>query len=253
MDKREIRKVNTDEIEGEYILKNTAPGKKKIIFSTVIWFDPESDKYYFKSESDMNGNRLAGQVVSHKLIQDLLSISKWMVKPIGESWKDPDRIHSGGIDTEYERKYKTMAGKRRRKDDDGAGYADRFSKWTEEDDKHLRKALKRQADQKKSDEGPKYAGAPYNRAEDEEAIKAALDRLRRTKEFSCLKCGKWIANVGDGLHDTCEEEWKTFEKCGLCSDCWTNQKHPNETTEKFQRSMDEFRDAVNGDTEEDTR
>ena len=40
--KREVRKVNTDEIEGEYILKNTDPDKKKIIFSTVIWYDPET-------------------------------------------------------------------------------------------------------------------------------------------------------------------------------------------------------------------
>ena len=39
MDKREIRKVNTDEIEGEYILKNTDPGKKKIIL--ILFFRSE--------------------------------------------------------------------------------------------------------------------------------------------------------------------------------------------------------------------
>ena len=100
IDKRHIKKVNTDEIEGEYILKNTDPDKKKIIFSTVIWYDPETKKYYFKSESDMNGNVLAGQVVSHKLVQDLLSISKWTLKPLGKLWNEPSRVYSGGIDTE---------------------------------------------------------------------------------------------------------------------------------------------------------
>ena len=64
-DKKEVTKIKTDEIEGEYILKNTTgpdkkaiksymvPDKKKIIYSTVIWYDPETGKYYFKSESDM--------------------------------------------------------------------------------------------------------------------------------------------------------------------------------------------------------
>ena len=98
MAKKEVRKVNTDEIEGEYILKNTGPGKKKIIFSTVIWYDPETEKYYFKSESDMNGNTLAGQVVSHKLIQDLLNISKWILKSDGKLWDDGVRVSSGGFD-----------------------------------------------------------------------------------------------------------------------------------------------------------
>ena len=96
-DKKEVRKIKTDEIEGEYILKNTTgpdkkkttksyvvPDKKKIIYSTVIWYDPETGKYYFKSESDMGGDTLAGQIVSHKHIQDLLNISKWMLKAIGE-------------------------------------------------------------------------------------------------------------------------------------------------------------------------
>ena len=50
----------------------------------MIWYDPEIGKYYFKSESDMNGNVVSGDVVSHKLIQDLLSISKWKLKKIGE-------------------------------------------------------------------------------------------------------------------------------------------------------------------------
>ena len=109
-DKKEVRKIKTDEIEGEYILKNTTgpdkkaiksymvPDKKKIIYSTVIWYDPETGKYYFKSESDMGGNTLSGQIVSHKLIQDLLSISKWVLKPLGELWNDDKRTHSGGID-----------------------------------------------------------------------------------------------------------------------------------------------------------
>ena len=97
-DKREVRKVNTDEIDGEYILKNTDPDKKKIIYSTVIWYDPETGKYYFKSESDMGGDTLSGQIVSHKLIQDLLSISKWVLKPLGELWADGKRTQSGAVD-----------------------------------------------------------------------------------------------------------------------------------------------------------
>ena len=93
-DEERIQKVDTDRIEGEYILKDTDPDKKKIIFSTVIWYDPETKKYYFKSESDMNGNRLAGQVVSHKLIQDLLTISKWTLKPLGKLWDNGRHSHS---------------------------------------------------------------------------------------------------------------------------------------------------------------
>ena len=97
-DEERIQKVNTDRIEGEYILKDTDPDKKKIIFSTVIWYDPETGKYYFKSESDMGGDTLAGQIVSHKLIQDLLSISKWILKSDGKLWDDGVRVSSGGFD-----------------------------------------------------------------------------------------------------------------------------------------------------------
>ena len=97
-DEERIQKVDTDRIEGEYILKDTDPDKKKIIFSTVIWYDPETGKYYFKSESDMGGDTLAGQIVSHKLIQDLLSISKWILKSDGKLWDDGVRVSSGGLD-----------------------------------------------------------------------------------------------------------------------------------------------------------
>ena len=144
-DEERIQKVDTDRIEGEYILKYTDPDKKKIVFSTVIWYDPETKKYYFKSESDMNGNRLAGQVVSHKLMQDLLSISKWMLKPLGELWDDPSRVHSGGIDTEK------MA-------------VDWKLGWKPK--KQIRRELKSQDDQKK--EKPKTSwlkGTPAKRAE----------------------------------------------------------------------------------------
>ncbi len=164
-DKREIRKVDTDEIEGEYILKNTDPDKKKIIFSTVIWYDPETKKYYFKSESDMNGNALAGQVVSHKLIQDLLTISKWTLKPHGELWDDGRHTHSGGVNIEDDQK-KAVDGYWQ-----GADY-----KWSEEYEEDLRRALKRQDEQKNDDDGPKYAGAPYNRERDEDDIRRALKR-----------------------------------------------------------------------------
>ncbi len=97
-DKKEVIKIKTDEIEGEYILKNTDPGKKKIIFSTVIWYDPEIGRYYFKSESDMNGNQKSGDVVSHKLIQDLLSISKWKLKSFGELKDNETHVSSGRIE-----------------------------------------------------------------------------------------------------------------------------------------------------------
>ena len=97
-DEERIQKVDTDRIEGEYILKDTDPDKKKIIFSTVIWYDPETDKHYFKTESDLNGDILSGQVVSHKLVQDLLSISKWILKSDGKLWDDGVRVSSGGFD-----------------------------------------------------------------------------------------------------------------------------------------------------------
>ena len=97
-DEERIQKVDTDRIEGEYILKDTDPDKKKIIFSTVIWYDPETDKHYFKTESDLSGDILSGQVVSHKLIQDLLSISKWILKSDGKLWDDGVRVSSGGFD-----------------------------------------------------------------------------------------------------------------------------------------------------------
>ena len=98
MDKERIQKVDTDRIEGEYILKSTDSDKKKIIFSTVIWYDPETNKYYFKTESDLSGDILSGQVVSHKLIQDLLNISKWILKSDGKLWDDGVRVSSGGFD-----------------------------------------------------------------------------------------------------------------------------------------------------------
>ena len=97
-DEERIQKVNTDRIEGEYILKDTDADKKKIVFSTVIWYDPETNKYYFKTESDLSGDILSGQVVSHKLIQDLLNISKWILKSDGKLWDDGVRVSSGGFD-----------------------------------------------------------------------------------------------------------------------------------------------------------
>ena len=97
-DEERIQKIDTDRIEGEYILKDTDADKKKIIFSTVIWYDPETDKHYFKTESDLSGDILSGQVVSHKLIQDLLNISKWILKSDGKLWDDGVRVSSGGFD-----------------------------------------------------------------------------------------------------------------------------------------------------------
>ena len=159
-DEERIQKVDTDRIEGEYILKDTDPDKKKIIFSTVIWYDPETGKYYFKSESDMGGDTLSGQIVSHKLIQDLLSISKWVLKPLGELWNDDKRTHSGGIDI----------------DGDGVKMKNAPYKWSAESEADLRRALESKDDQKKDDDGPKYAGAPYNRDQDENDIRRALKR-----------------------------------------------------------------------------
>ena len=135
-DKERIQKVDTDRIEGEYILKDTDADKKKIIFSTVIWYDPETGKYYFKSESDMGGNTLSGQIVSHTLIQDLLSISKWVLKPLGELWNDDKRTHSGGIDI------------------NGTGVKMKNAPyhWSAEAEADLRRALESKDDQKKDDD-----------------------------------------------------------------------------------------------------
>ena len=82
-----VRKVNSGNIQGEYILKNTDASKKKIIFSSVVWYDPETKKYDFKTESDLNGNLTSGDAISYMLIQDLLSIKKWQIvsvpRPVG--------------------------------------------------------------------------------------------------------------------------------------------------------------------------
>ena len=82
-----VRKVNSGNIQGEYILKNTGSNKKKIIFSSVVWYDPETKKYNFKTVSDLNGNLASGDAISYMLIQDLLSIKKWQIvsvpRPVG--------------------------------------------------------------------------------------------------------------------------------------------------------------------------
>ena len=64
----------------------------------MIWYDPKIGKYYFKSESDMNGDVVSGDVVSHKLIQDLLSISKWKLKNFGKLTDNETHVSSGGIE-----------------------------------------------------------------------------------------------------------------------------------------------------------
>ena len=200
-DRKEVRKVDTDEIEGEYILKNTDPDKKKIIFSTVIWYDPEAGKYYFKSESDMNGNVLAGQVVSHKLIQDLLTISKWTLKPHGELWNDPSRVHSGGVNIEDDQK----------KDDAGPKYAGApYNRERDEDD--IRRALKRQDDQKKAEPKTSWLkGTPAKRAEHAKK----LDTIKR--EGYCPKCHRRFTPED-------ESAWAGKSEY-LCK--WCNQKHRN--------------------------
>ena len=64
-----------------------AASKKKIIFSSVVWYDPETKKYDFKTQSDLNGNLASGDAISYMLIQDLLSIKKWQIvsvpRPVG--------------------------------------------------------------------------------------------------------------------------------------------------------------------------
>ena len=89
--------------------------------------------------------------------------------------------------------------------------------------------------------------------EERREVESALDRLRKKKEFTCIKCATWIASVGDGLHDTCTKQWETFEEYGLCYECFTKEKDLDVAREKFQNSKDEFRDAANDDTEEDAR
>ena len=193
-DEERIQKVDTDRIEGEYILKDTDADKKKIIYSTVIWYDPETGKYYFKSESDMGGDTLSGQIVSHKLIQDLLSISKWVLKPLGELWNDDKRTHSGGIDI------------------DGAGVKMKNApyKWSAESEADLRRALERQDDQKK--EKPKTSwlkGTPAQRAEHAKK----LDAIKR--EGCCPRCHRRIT----------PESQSTFDEHYLCK--WCDQKRSN--------------------------
>ena len=200
-DKKEIRKVETDEIEGEYILKNTGPDKKaiksymvpdkkKIIYSTVIWYDPETGKYYFKSESDMGGNTLSGQIVSHKLIQDLLSISKWMLKPIGELWDDDKRTHSGGVDI----------------DGDGVKCTGTPYKWSAKYEADMRRALKSQDDQKKPEPKQKgwLKGTPAQRAEHVKKL-ATIKR-----EGCCPKCHRRIT----------PEHQKIFDEHYVCEWCY---------------------------------
>ena len=194
-DEERIQKVNTDRIEGEYILKDTDPDKKKIIFSTVIWYDPETGKYYFKSESDMGGDTLAGQIVSHKLIQDLLSISKWMLKPIGELWDDGKRTRSGGVDI----------------DGDGVKCTGTPYKWSAKYEADMRRALKSQDDQKKT-EGKRKGwgkGTPAQRAEKEKRL-AAIKR-----EGCCPRCHRRIT----------PESQSTFDEHYLCK--WCDQKRSN--------------------------
>ena len=228
-DEERIQKVDTDRIEGEYILKDTDADKKKIIFSTVIWYDPETGKYYFKSESDMGGNTLSGQIVSHKLIQDLLSISKWMLKPIGELWDDGKRTRSGGVDI----------------DGDGVKCTGAPYKWSAKNEAELRRALESQDDQKIDDDGPKYAGAPYNREEDEDDIRRALkrqdDQKKAEPKTSWLKgtpaeraehAKKLDAIKREGYCPKCHRRFTPEDESAwagkseyLCK--WCNQKHRN--------------------------
>ena len=194
-DEERIQKVNTDRIEGEYILKDTDADKKKIVFSTVIWYDPETGKYYFKSESDMGGDTLAGQIVSHKLIQDLLSISKWMLKPIGELWDDGKRTRSGGVDI----------------DGDGVKCTGTPYKWSAKYEADMRRALESQDDQKKT-EGKRKGwgkGTPAQREEKEKRL-AAIKR-----EGCCPRCHRRII----------PEHQSTFDEHYLCK--WCDQKRSN--------------------------
>ena len=195
-DEERIQKVDTDRIEGEYILKDTDPGKKKIVFSTVIWYDPETGKYYFKSESDMGGDTLAGQIVSHKLIQDLLSISKWMLKPIGELWDDGKRTRSGGVDI----------------DGDGVKCTGTPYKWSAKYEADMRRALESQDDQKKT-EGKRKGwgkGTPAQREEKEKRL-AAIKR-----EGCCPRCHRRIT----------PESQSTFDEHYECKWCY-QKNHTN--------------------------
>ena len=202
-DEERIQKVDTDRIEGEYILKDTDPGKKKIVFSTVIWYDPETGKYYFKSESDMGGNTLSGQIVSHKLIQDLLSISKWVLKPLGELWNDDKRTHSGGIDI----------------NGDGVKMKNAPYRWSAEAEADLRRALESKDDQKKEDDGPKYSGAPYNREEDEDDIRRALKRQDDQKKAEPKQKVWGKRKLTPAQREERDKELAAIKREGCCARC----------------------------------
>ena len=213
-DEERIQKVNTDRIEGEYILKDTDADKKKIVFSTVIWYDPETGKYYFKSESDMGGDTLSGQIVSHKLIQDLLSISKWVLKPLGELWNDDKRTHSGGIDI----------------DGDGVKMKNAPYKWSAESEADLRRALESRDDQKKEDEGPKYAGAPYNREEDEDDIRRALKRQDDQKKAEPKRKVWGKRKLTPAQREERDRELTAIKRDGCCARCHRRITPESQTT-----------------------
>ena len=123
----------------------------------------------------MNGNALAGKVVSHKLIQDLLTISKWTLKPHGELWNDPSRVHSGGVNMED--------------------------------------------DQKKDDVGPKYAGAPYNRERDEDDIRRALKRQDDQKKAEPKKRVWGKRKLTPAQREERDKELAAIKREGCCAKC----------------------------------
>jgi hypothetical protein len=179
----------------------------------------------------MNGNRLAGQVVSHKLMQDLLSISKWMLKPLGKLWDDPSRVHSGGIDTEkmdvdWKLGWKPQKQIRRalksqddqKKDDAGPKHAGVPYKWSEEYEEELQRALKSQDDFHYA--GPKYAGAPYNRERDEDDIRRALKRQDDQKKAEPKKPKRWgKRKLTPAQREERDKELAAIKREGCCAKC----------------------------------
>ena len=152
-----------------------------------------------------------------------------MLKPLGELWADGKRTQSGAVDI------------------DGGGVKMKNApyKWSAESEADLRRALESQDDQKKEDEGPKYAGAPYNRDQDENDIRRALkrqdDQKKEKPKTSWLKgtpakraehAKKLDTIKREGYCPKCHRRFTPEDESAwagkseyLCK--WCNQKHRN--------------------------
>ncbi len=136
------------------------------------------------------------------------------MKPLGRLWNDPSRVHSGGIDTEKMDVDWKLGWKPKKQNGKPFKRNKRF--WG---DKPSTTQFRR-TDSSINHDGPKYAGAPYNRERDEDDIRRALKSQDDQKKAEPKKPKRWgKRKLTPAQREERDKQLAAIKREGCCARC----------------------------------